>query len=95
MNMTSREVFNVLHAVRDWTAQEVAERGGVTVRTVRTVNNWRTGRTKFPRFDKLIAVARAAGLRFALVPHEAYVRNEVTAPVKQPRRASTWKEARA
>lgn len=90
MNMTSYEVHAVLHAVCDWTAQEVAERDGVTVQTV---NNWRTGRTKFPRFDKLIAVARAAGLRFALVPHEAYVRNEVTAPVKR-KRSTGWRENR-
>lgn len=90
MNMTSREVFNVLHAVRDWTAKEIAEAAGVHQNTV---DNWRTGRTKFPRFDKLIAVARAAGSRFALVPHEAYARNEVTAPVKRGR-STGWRENR-
>ena len=91
MSLTSREVFNVLHAVRDWTSREIAEAADVHKTTV---DNWRSGRTKFPRLDKLIAVAHAAGLRFALVPQDAFIRNEVEVPTKQ-RRSSTWKEARA
>lgn len=83
IKFASREVFNVLHAVRDWTAKEIAETAGVSQSTV---NNWRSGRTKWPRIDKLAAVAAVAGVRFALVQEDAYVlRGEIEAP--KPRRS--------
>lgn len=88
----SIEVFNVLHAVRDWTAKDIAEIAGVSQATVA---NWRSGRTKWPRIDKLAAVARVAGVRFALVPKESIVRNEVVAPRSSRRRNASSYEIRA
>ncbi len=54
--------------------------------TPSTVNAWRSGRTLFPRIDKLRLVARVVGLRFALVPIAADIEDEVAAPVKRARK---------
>ena len=60
-----RIIFQILRAVRHLSAQEIAQKSGVSIGTI---YNWRNGTTLYPRINTLAAVARIAGLKFALVP---------------------------
>jgi transcriptional regulator with XRE-family HTH domain len=59
-----REVFRVLQAIKGRKSSEVAKNTYVRASTIQA---WRTGKTKYPQHHTLAAVARTAGLKYALV----------------------------
>lgn len=59
-----REIFRVLRAIRGRKSSEVASK---TYVAASTIQNWRTGKTKYPQHHTLAAVARTAGLKYELV----------------------------
>lgn len=60
-----RIIFQVLRAVRHLSAQEIAQKSGVSIGTI---YNWRNGATLYPRADTLAHVARIVGMKLELVP---------------------------
>ena len=59
-----RAIFQVLRACRGKSATEAV--AGTPV-SAQTLQNWRKGRTRYPRHITLAAIARAHGLRWVLV----------------------------
>ena len=62
-----REIFTVLRAIKGRKSSEVASK---TYVAATTIQNWRTGKTRYPQHHTLAAVARTAGLKYALVEIE-------------------------
>lgn len=66
-----RTIFAVLHAIQGRKASEVASK---TYVSASTIAKWRRrvedGGTRYPQHHTLEAVARVAGLKFALVPDD-------------------------
>ena len=57
-------VFDLLHACRDMTPQEIADRTHLCAATIR---NWRTHTTRNPQHASMVAVAAAVGMEYRLV----------------------------
>lgn len=75
-------MFEVLHGIRDQSAEAVARRCGLAPRTI---SKMRTTITRYPHASTLIAIAKVGGFSLSIVPSETIVDRK---PVKRARGAS-------
>jgi transcriptional regulator with XRE-family HTH domain len=63
-----RNIFKILRAIKGMKSGDVANK---TYVAQSTIQNWRTGKTRYPQSHTLSAVAEVAGLKFDLVQIDA------------------------